>query len=85
LSPKQYTLSLRLHGARRDLCQAPAVGHTTVASIAAQYGFFELGRFAAAYKAMFGEAPSATLRSATSNRFEEEDHLRQPAIAGEHC
>ena len=81
LSPKQYTLRLRLYGARRDLCHAPAVGRTTVASIAARYGFFELGRFAGAYKAMFGEAPSATLRSAASSRFEAKDHLQEHANA----
>jgi len=61
-SPKRWFVAVRLQGVRSVLCDE-AARPTTVASAATEYGFFELGRFAALYRGAFGEVPSATLRS----------------------
>ena len=50
-----------MHLARRALVQA-VPGTTTVTEIATANGFWELGRFAVEYRALFGEAPSVSLR-----------------------
>jgi AraC-like DNA-binding protein len=39
----------------------------TVKKIAIEHGFLELGRFSAAYRRMFGELPSTTLRRRFAN------------------
>jgi AraC-like DNA-binding protein len=60
-TPMAYLRDVRLHRARRDLLQAdPAID--TVASFAFRWGFTNLGRFAAAYAARYGENPGTTLR-----------------------
>ena len=62
MSPTQYMRSVRLRNVRRAL-SASEGRRATVTGIATSYGFYELGRFAAAYREAFGEVPSATLRS----------------------
>ena len=62
MSPTQYMRSVRLRDVRRAL-SASGGSRATVTGIATTYGFYELGRFAGAYRAAFGEVPSETLRS----------------------
>ena len=62
VGPKRSMLKARLTLVRAALSE-PGAGPTTVARVATQYGFFELGRFAAAYHHAFGEPPSNTLRA----------------------
>jgi AraC-like DNA-binding protein len=60
MSPKQFLLVRRMDLARRDLSRAAPTA-TTVTEVASRYGFWQFGHFAGAYKALFGELPSATL------------------------
>ncbi len=59
-TPMGRLLALRLHEARRRLGSAKS--GTTVARVAAAVGIHQFGRFAAAYRDMFGELPSDTMR-----------------------
>jgi AraC family ethanolamine operon transcriptional activator len=61
MSPKRYLLTERL--LRAHLALSDAGSNATVSDVATAYGFYELGRFAGSYKAVFGEAPSDTLRA----------------------
>jgi AraC-like DNA-binding protein len=60
-SPKRYLTRRRMEAVRRALATADP-GRATVTRIATDFGFFELGRFAATYSSLFGERPSDTLR-----------------------
>ena len=60
-SPKRYLTRRRMEAVRNALAEARP-GEATVTRIATDHGFFELGRFAAAYSTLFGERPSDTLR-----------------------
>jgi AraC-like DNA-binding protein len=67
MSPGRYQQLRRLqlvHRALRD--GTPNV--TTMSAVARQFGFRELGRFAANYRARYGELPSATFRRASLRR-----------------
>ena len=61
MSPKQYLLLRRMQLARWAL-RAASPEATTVTELATRYGFWQLGRFAVEYRALFGETPSATLQ-----------------------
>ncbi|WP_324251758.1 anthranilate 1,2-dioxygenase regulatory protein AndR [Paraburkholderia gardini] len=60
VSPMQHLRRVRLARARDALLAAP--GEVRVADIALDCGFTHLGRFAIAYKKIFGESPSDTLK-----------------------
>ncbi|TWH04188.1 AraC-like DNA-binding protein [Nocardioides sp. J9] len=61
-TPTAYLREVRLARARRDL-RAAEVGGTTVAEIAARWGFSHQGHFGQAYRRLFDETPGTTLRS----------------------
>ena len=61
MGPVRYLRLRRMHLARRSLLLAEPA-KATVTDIATEYGFWELGRFAVEYRALFGESPSASLR-----------------------
>lgn len=62
-TPGAYLRAVRLEGVRRDL-QAAATSRTrrTIAEIAERWQFTNAGRMAAAYRAVYGVAPSSALR-----------------------
>ncbi len=66
LNPVAFLRALRLNGVRRALRRAEE--SSSVADIAASWGFWHLSHFAADYRAMFGELPSETLRASLSRR-----------------
>jgi transcriptional regulator GlxA family with amidase domain len=60
IGPKHYLLLRRMQMVHRALDRS-APAETTVTEIATRHGFWELGRFAVEYKALFAESPSVTL------------------------
>ena len=67
ISPKHYLLLRRLHLAHRAL-QAADASATSVTEVAMRFGFWHLGRFAGAYRMVFGEMPSRTLEHDQADR-----------------
>ncbi len=61
MSPIRYLRLRRMQMARRAL-RAADPRTVTVAAVANDHGFGELGRFAVTYRALFGETPSVTLQ-----------------------
>jgi transcriptional regulator GlxA family with amidase domain len=64
-SVMRYVRQRRLELAHQMLTDATP-DHTTVTHIAFRCGFYELGRFAVAYRHKFGRSPSTTLRYDTA-------------------
>lgn len=67
LSPLKCLRLHRLHQARR-LLRASCPDETTVTQVAVELGFWDLGRFAGAYRQLFRERPSETLRRPALSR-----------------
>ena len=63
MSPHRYLKLRQLNQAHRALALADPA-RTTVTEIATAHGFWELGQFAVAYRALFGARPSVTLQRA---------------------
>jgi AraC-like DNA-binding protein len=61
MGPIRFLALRRMHLARRALLRAHP-SEATVTSIVTNQGFWELGRFSVAYRTLFGETPSETLR-----------------------
>jgi AraC-like DNA-binding protein len=61
MGPAKYVRLRALRRAHRMLRDAD-LAETTVSRVARCQGFRDLGRFAAAYRSLFGELPSVTLR-----------------------
>jgi transcriptional regulator GlxA family with amidase domain len=66
-TPMAYLRDVRLRRAHHRLSELDP-STTSVSSIAYDLGFTNLGRFAAAYAARYGELPAVTLRRARSVR-----------------
>ena len=61
MGPIRFLTLRRMHLVRQALLSADP-SKATVTCIVTDYGFWELGRFSVAYRALFGESPSETLR-----------------------
>jgi AraC-like DNA-binding protein len=61
MGPIRYLSLRRMHLMRRALLRADP-STATVTRLATDHGFWELGRFSVAYRGLFGEPPSASLR-----------------------
>jgi AraC-like DNA-binding protein len=62
-TPLAHLRSVRMQRAHRDLQNAEPGSGSSVAAVAARWGFTHLGRFAIEYRRRFGIYPSQTLRS----------------------
>jgi transcriptional regulator GlxA family with amidase domain len=64
MGPKRYLLLRRMNLLRRVLSESTP-RDITVTEIATGLGFWQFGRLAVEYKALFGESPSTTLTRPT--------------------
>jgi AraC family ethanolamine operon transcriptional activator len=65
MTPGRYMALIRLNGAHHDLLQTER-GANTVERISLDWGFTNSSRFRVAYRELFGELPSRTLKSSPS-------------------
>ena len=64
MSPTAYLRVAALNAVRRDLVEGPRL-RDAVSRAATDWGFWHLSRFAAQYRALFGESPRHTLSHRT--------------------
>jgi AraC family ethanolamine operon transcriptional activator len=64
VTPKAYLRAIRLKGVHRELKSARAPD-AKINEIAALWGFWHVGQYAADYREQFGELPSQTVLTAT--------------------
>ena len=64
MSPTAYLRVAALNAVRRELVEGPRL-RNAVSRAATDWGFWHLSRFAAQYRALFGESPSHTLSHRT--------------------
>lgn len=67
MNPKRYLQLRRLHLVREKLLDDASPART-VSSVAFDCGFWQLGRFGQAYRELFGETPSQTLKRSRRTR-----------------
>src|SRR6202048_4909913 len=67
MGPIRFLSLRRMHLVHRALQRADS-STTTVTRLATDHGFWELGRFAVAYRALFDESPSESLRRPPDDR-----------------
>lgn len=60
ITPVEYMRNLRLHRIRQELQSFPY--ETTIANVAAKWGFWHTSLFSRYYRELFGECPSETLQ-----------------------
>lgn len=66
MGPIRYLTLRRMHLVRRALLRADASA-ASITRVVTDHGFWELGRFSVAYRALFRESPSETLRRPAEN------------------
>ncbi|MGY8683980.1 helix-turn-helix domain-containing protein [Bradyrhizobium sp. UFLA05-153] len=76
MGPIRFLTLRRMHLVHRALLSA-VPSTSTVTRIATDHGFWELGRFAVAYRAAFGESPSETLKRRPTKQIA--IHLNRPS------
>jgi AraC-like DNA-binding protein len=67
MGPKRYLKLRKLNRVYRDL-RASDLDEQKVSECLLRHGVFEHGRFAAEYKALFGESPSTSLKASSRSR-----------------
>jgi AraC-like DNA-binding protein len=78
MGPIRFLALRRMHLVRRALLQADP-STKTVTRVATDHGFWELGRFSVAYRDLFGESPSDSLRRPSEGR---PSRLNRPSSFG---